>query len=74
MSCIDSKNCSEHLLTNEMGLDRAPIEFQKIVFLVPLIGGTKNTKNTRPSAESSQSKLFFAIKDRLAVLNGSPLS
>ena len=35
MSCIDSKNCSEHLLTNEIGLDRAPIEFQKLGFLRP---------------------------------------
>ena len=35
MSYIDSKNCSEHLMTNEMGLDRAPFEFQKLFFLVP---------------------------------------
>ena len=32
MSYIDSKNCSEHLMTNRMGLDRAPVEFQKLVF------------------------------------------
>ena len=32
MSYIDSKNCSEHLMTNRMGLDRAPNEFQKLVF------------------------------------------
>ena len=29
---IDSKNCSELLMTNRMGLDRAPVEFQKLVF------------------------------------------
>ena len=33
MSYIDSKNCSEHLMTNRMGLDRAPVEFQKLGFL-----------------------------------------
>ena len=32
MSYIDSKNCSEHLMTIGMGLDRACIEFQKWVF------------------------------------------
>ena len=35
MSYIDSENCSEHLMTIGMGLDRAPFEFQKLVFLVP---------------------------------------
>ena len=35
MSYIDSKNCSEHLMTNEMELDRAPVEFQNLVFLKP---------------------------------------
>ena len=29
MSYIDSKNCSEHLMTIGMGLDRAYVEFQK---------------------------------------------
>ena len=32
MSYIDSENCSEHLMTIGMGLDRAPVEFQKWVF------------------------------------------
>ena len=35
MSYIDSENCSEHLMTIGMGLDRACVEFQKWVFLVP---------------------------------------
>ena len=35
MSYIDSKNCFEHLMTNEMGLDRAPLNFKKLCFLVP---------------------------------------
>ena len=29
------KNCSELLLANGMGLDRAPIKFQKLGFLKP---------------------------------------
>ena len=32
MSYIDSENCSEHLMTIGMGIDRAPFEFQKWVF------------------------------------------
>ena len=32
MSNRENKNCSELLLTNAMGLDRAPDEFQKLVF------------------------------------------
>ena len=35
MSNRENKNCSELLLTNGMGLDRAPDEFQKLVFLKP---------------------------------------
>ena len=32
MSNRENKNCSELLLTNGMELDRAPDEFQKLVF------------------------------------------
>ena len=35
---LKNKNCSELLLANGMGLDRAPIEFQKLVFLKPPTG------------------------------------
>ena len=35
MSNRENKNCSELLLTNGMGLDRAPVEFQKLRFLRP---------------------------------------
>ena len=34
---LKNKNCSELLLANGMGLDRAPIKFQKLFFLNPLI-------------------------------------
>ena len=32
MSNRENKNCSELLLTNAMGLHRATVEFQKLVF------------------------------------------
>ena len=35
----ENKHCSELLLTNGMGLDRAPIEFKSWVFWNPLIQG-----------------------------------
>ena len=35
----ENKHCSELLLTNGMGLDRAPIEFKKLDFWNPLIQG-----------------------------------
>ena len=35
MSYSKNKNCSELLLTKGMGLDRAPVEFQKLGFLKP---------------------------------------
>ena len=34
----ENKNCFEILIVKEMGLDKAPIEFWKLVFLVPPIG------------------------------------
>ena len=51
MSYIDSKNCSEHLITNEMGLDRAPFEFQKMVFFGTPYSPTLGRRSTgAPSA------------------------
>ena len=35
MHFLHKKNCFEILMAKEMGLDRAPIEFWKLVFLVP---------------------------------------
>ena len=35
---LKNKNCSELLRTKGMGLDRAPVEFQKLGFLKPPIG------------------------------------
>ena len=32
------KNCPEHLNTNGLGLDRAPVEFQRLVFFRPPTG------------------------------------
>ena len=56
MSYIDSKNCSEHLMTNEMGLDRAPVEFQKIVFFGLVVNHF--TKQPQPPTALQYSNTF----------------
>ena len=71
MNLSKNKNCSELLLTKGMGLDRAPVEFQKLGFLKPPNGG-RNTKHLTCKEYFHKESTTFTTIPPLLCFNNEP--